>query len=92
MWMCREETTDVVRRLVVLVVFYQDALKLRTMKRCECHCCRTYGECDADEKLRRGEWIWARHLKKEGAYSWKRGDRRGRRVKLCKWCIDSFQD
>ena len=56
---------------------------------CRCHCCREYGSCDephTDKELR-----WAKHIP-DGSYWWGKGmeNARGRRVKICEWCINNF--
>jgi hypothetical protein len=63
------------------------------MKNCGCYLCREIGETDHDKHGPK-ELRWARKVG-DGTYYWgpdKHKAKRGRWVKICKWCVDAMSD
>lgn len=59
------------------------------MKKCNCHFCREYGDCDGDPHPDR---VDARYYA-NGFYWWgENPPKGGRRVKICDACVDSLSE
>ncbi len=58
------------------------------MPRVNCYSCREFGECE--ETHDKQDLRWAKYL--NGWFYWGEGmeKAKGRRVKICRWCIESL--